>query len=77
MQSEAIFLFFLHSYSLFFLFRCFAKVHYMDSRTLSELFLFVDGCLIVDFCGGTEAEVSYVGIITLGTSFLLGLWFSF
>ena len=29
----------------------------MDSRSLPELFLFTDSCLIIVLCGGTEAGV--------------------
>lgn len=44
----------------------------MNSRTLPELFLFMNSCLIVDLFQGTETEVSYVAILVMSLEIKYG-----
>lgn len=47
-----------------------AKVSYLDSRALPELFLFLASCFIIDIC--QEMKVSYTAILVIA---LWGLFF--
>lgn len=53
-----------------FFFHHVAKVSYLDSRALPELFLFLASCFIIDIC--QEMKVSYTAILVIA---LWGLFF--
>lgn len=49
---------------------CVAEVSEVDSQALSELFLFMDHCLVVDLCRGKKAGVSYSNMMVTSPGFL-------
>ena len=57
-----------------FLFHWVTKVSYVDSQTLPELFLFMDSCITVDLCWGTEARLlCHLGSILVPSLSLIGI----